>query len=109
MSGVLFQLFQFALVAALAPLVTGLTRKVKARLYGRLGPSPLQPYRDLVRLLRKQPAAAEHASTLFFASPAVAFVAIWLAAGLVPTFTTDLALAPPARSGRRSAPARGRS
>ena len=96
MSGVLFQLFQFALVAALAPLVTGLTPKVKARLYGRIGPSPLQPYRDLARLLRKQPAAAEHASTLFFASPAVAFVAIWLAAGLVPTFTTDLALAPTA-------------
>ncbi len=96
MSGLLFQIFQFALTVALAPLVTGLVRKVKARLNGRIGPSPLQPYRDLRRLLQKQPAAAENASLLFFAAPAIAFVALWLATGLVPTFTTDLALAPTA-------------
>jgi formate hydrogenlyase subunit 4 len=93
MSGVLFQVFHFALILALAPLVTGLVRKVKARLNGRIGASPLQPYRDLWRLLRKQPAAAETASPLFFTSPAVAFVTLWLAGGLVPAFTTDLALA----------------
>ena len=96
MSGVLFQIFQFALTAALAPLMTGLVRKIKARLNGRIGPSPLQPYRDLWRLLQKEPTSAEAASPLFFASPAVAFVALWLASGLVPTFTTDLALAPTA-------------
>jgi formate hydrogenlyase subunit 4 len=95
-SGLLFQIFQFALTAALAPLATGLARKIKARLSGRIGPSPLQPYRDLWRLLQKQPMAAEAASPLFFASPVVAFVALWLASGLVPTFTTDLALAPTA-------------
>jgi len=93
MSGVLFQLVQFALVLALAPLLTGIVRKVKARLNGRIGASPLQPYRDLARLLRKQPVAAEGASPLFFASPLAAFVILWLAAGLVPSFTTDLALA----------------
>ena len=58
MSGALFQAFQFALTLALAPLVTGLVRKLKARLNGRIGPSPLQPYRDLWRLLQKQPTAA---------------------------------------------------
>jgi formate hydrogenlyase subunit 4 len=95
-SGVLFQIFQFVLTAALAPLVTGVVRKIKARLNGRIGASPLQPYRDLWRLLRKQPTSAATASPVFFASPAVAFVALWLASGLVPTFTTDLALAPTA-------------
>jgi formate hydrogenlyase subunit 4 len=48
------------------------------------------------RLLQKQPASAETASPLFAASPAIAFVVLWLATGLVPTFTTDLALAPAA-------------
>ena len=38
MSGVLFQIVQFALAVALAPLLTGLVRRVKARLYGRIGP-----------------------------------------------------------------------
>ena len=93
MSGALFQVIQLVLMAALAPLLTGLVRRIKARLYGRIGPSPLQPYRDLWRLLRKEPTAAETASPLFFASPTVAFVVLWLACGLVPTFTTDLALA----------------
>jgi len=95
-SGVLFQLVQFVLILGLAPAVTGLVRKVKARLNGRIGASPLQPYRDLQRLLRKQPTAAEAASPLFFAAPVVGLVLIWLASGLVPTFTVDLALAPSA-------------
>jgi formate hydrogenlyase subunit 4 len=95
-SGALFQTFQFALTLALAPLITGLVRKLKARLNGRMGPSPLQPYRDLWRLLQKEPASAEAASPLFFAAPAIAFVALWLASGLVPAFTIDLALAPTA-------------
>ena len=41
------------LVLLLAPLLTGLVRKVKARLQRRRGPSLLQPYRDLRRLLRQ--------------------------------------------------------
>lgn len=96
MSGLLFQSFQFALMLVLAPLVTGLVRKFKARLNGRIGASPLQPYRDLWRLLQKQPVVADTASPVFFAAPLIAFLAIWLASGLVPAIATDLALAPTA-------------
>jgi formate hydrogenlyase subunit 4 len=71
-------------------------RLVKARLLGRRGPSLLQPYRDLARLLRKEVVLANNASWLFRSVPYVMFTAIWLAAGLVPVFTTDLALAPTA-------------
>ena len=45
---------QMALVLLLAPLLTGFVRKVKARLLRRRGPPVLQPYRDLIRLLRKE-------------------------------------------------------
>jgi len=43
---------QMLLVLALAPLLTGFIRKLKAQLLRRRGPSLLQPYRDLNRLMR---------------------------------------------------------
>ena len=63
------QFFQFLLVLLLAPGLTGLVRKVKARLLGRRGPSLLQPYRDLLRLLRKDAVIAQNASWLFRFAP----------------------------------------
>ena len=45
--GLLVQGVQMTLVLLLAPLLTGLVRKVKARLQRRQGPSVIQPYRDL--------------------------------------------------------------
>ncbi|WP_372399193.1 NADH-quinone oxidoreductase subunit H [Azospirillum sp. HJ39] len=95
-ASILYQIVHMVLVLALAPLLTGWVRLVKARLLGRRGPSPIQPYRDLLRLLRKEVVLAHNASWLFRATPYVMFTAIWLAAGLVPVFTTRLALAPAA-------------
>lgn len=95
-ASVIHQIVQMVLVLALAPLLTGWVRLVKARLLGRRGPSLFQPYRDLARLLRKEVVLANNASWLFRSVPYVMFTAIWLAAGLVPVFTTDLALAPTA-------------
>jgi len=81
---------QMALVLLLAPLLTGLVRQVKARLLRRRGPSVLQPYRDLARLLRKEVVLAHNASWLFRVSPYLIFAATWVAAALIPTFATDL-------------------
>jgi formate hydrogenlyase subunit 4 len=81
---------QMLLVLLLAPLVTGLVRKVKARLLRRRGPPLLQPYRDLVRLLRKEVVLAENASWLFRVIPYLVFAATWVAAALVPTFQSGL-------------------
>jgi formate hydrogenlyase subunit 4 len=94
--GFVAQILHMALVLALAPLLTGLVRKTKARLLGRRGPSLVQPYRDLLRLLRKDAVLAENASWLFRATPYLVFAATWLAASLVPSFTTDLLLSPTA-------------
>jgi formate hydrogenlyase subunit 4 len=81
---------QMLLVLLLAPLLTGLTRRVKARILSRQGPPLIQPYRDLVRLLRKEAVLAQNASWLFRAVPYVVFAATWIAAALVPTFATGL-------------------
>ncbi|MGH7024916.1 MAG: respiratory chain complex I subunit 1 family protein [Caulobacteraceae bacterium] len=79
-----------ALVLALAPLLTGFTRKVKARLTRRRGAPLIQPYRDLWRLMRKEVVLAENASWLFRAAPYLIFAGAWVAAALVPTFATGL-------------------
>jgi len=81
---------QMALVLALAPLLTGFIRKVKARLVRRQGPPLVQPYRDLWRLMRKEAVLAENASWLFRAAPYLIFAGAWVAAALVPTFATGL-------------------
>jgi formate hydrogenlyase subunit 4 len=85
------QLVQLVIVLALAPLLTGVTRKVKARLLRRRGPSVVQPYRDLLKLVRKEAVVAENASWLFRSAPYIIFATTWVAAALVPTFATGLA------------------
>jgi formate hydrogenlyase subunit 4 len=85
-----FQGVQMLLVLLLSPLLTGLVRKVKARLLRRQGPPLLQPYRDLIRLMRKDVVLAENASWLFRIVPYFVFAATWVAASLVPTFRTGL-------------------
>jgi formate hydrogenlyase subunit 4 len=81
---------QMLLVLAAAPLLTGFVRKVKARLMRRRGPSLIQPYRDLIRLMRKEVVLADNASWLFRAIPYIIFATTWVAAALVPTFRTGL-------------------
>jgi formate hydrogenlyase subunit 4 len=81
---------QIFAVVALAPLLLGFTRKVKARALRRLGPPIAQPYRDLLKLFRKEAVVAENASWLFRVAPYVIFATTWVAAALVPTFATGL-------------------
>lgn len=86
----LIQGSQMLLVLVLAPLLTGVVRKVKARLMRRQGASIFQPYRDLARLMRKEAVVAEGASWLFRVAPYLIFATTWVAAALVPTFATGL-------------------
>jgi len=81
---------QMCLVLLLAPLLTGFVRKVKARLLRRRGPPLLQPYRDLIRLMRKDVVLADNASWLFRVIPYLIFAGTWVAASLVPTFGNGL-------------------
>jgi formate hydrogenlyase subunit 4 len=86
----LVQLAQLLLVLALAPLLTGYVRKVKAHLLRRRGPPVLQPYRDLLKLIRKEVVLADNASWVFRMAPYVIFATTLVAAALVPTFATGL-------------------
>ncbi len=88
--GLIVQGAQMVVVLAMAPLLTGFVRKMKARLLRRRGPSVFQPYRDLLRLMRKEVVLADNASWLFRVIPYLVFAATWVAAALVPTFAVGL-------------------
>jgi formate hydrogenlyase subunit 4 len=89
-SDILVQTIQMLLVLVLSPLLTGFVRKAKARMLRRQGPSVFQPYRDLLRLMRKEVVLADNASWLFRVTPYLIFATTWVAAALVPTFATGL-------------------
>ena len=68
----------------LAPLLPGLVQHTKARLQGRRGPSPLQPYRELRRLWRKSGIEVEGTGIVARLAPSVAAAAIVAGVLLVP-------------------------
>ena len=90
----LAQLLHAGLVLALAPVLIGFVRFIKARLMGRRGPPLLQPWRDILKLLRKRPVLAEGATAITQATPYIACAATFLAACLVPGFAQGMVLAP---------------
>jgi formate hydrogenlyase subunit 4 len=81
---------QMALVVAIAPLMLGVTRKVKARLLRRIGPPLHQPYLDLWKLMHKEAVLAHNASWVYRVAPYLIFAATWVAAALVPSYATGL-------------------
>jgi formate hydrogenlyase subunit 4 len=89
-------ILHLAIMLAAAPVVAGLMRIIKARLLGRIGPPLLQPWRDLVRLARKQPVMAENASWFFRAAPLAEFATLIAATALVPSFALGMVTAPAA-------------
>ncbi len=69
---------------ALAPLLPGLVQHWKARLQGRRGPTPLQPYRELRRLWGKSAVDVEGAGPVYRLAPSVAAGSVAVAVLLVP-------------------------
>ena len=82
-------IFQVLVIMALAPLVTGLIRKTKARTQKRIGASVFQPYYDIVKLLHKDEVISDQSSWLFRLAPWVNFVSIGAAAFFIPVFLTS--------------------
>ncbi len=95
MTGVLLVILQIIVATAITPLLVGVMRQVRARMEGRVGPGPLQPYRDVRKLLAKEPLRAEGSSVLLVAAPLVLLVSSLLVVALVPLVTTATVIAVP--------------
>lgn len=67
-----------------APLLHGTVQHLEARLQGRRGPSPTQPYRELRRLWGKSTVAPQRATAIYRAAPAIVATCTALALLLVP-------------------------
>lgn len=79
-----FVWLQTALFVLLAPLFAGWIKWLKCHLQNRRPPSLLQPYRDLLRLVRKDVVLADNASVLFRGAPYIISGCTVLAASVVP-------------------------
>ena len=90
----LAQLLHGVLVLAAAPSLAGLHRWLTAWFAGLAPPDPRQPWRDIGRLLRKQPVVAENASPITNLAAPWCLASVAIPALLVPSFTLGMAFAP---------------
>lgn len=95
-SGIVSQLLAILVALALAPLLGGWVNQWRAWLQNKSAPPLFQPYHLLHKLFNKESVLAEHASSLFRATPYIVFGCMALASAIVPTLSTDLPLAPAA-------------
>ena len=70
--------------ALLAPLAAGTVQTLKARLQGRPGPTPLQPYRELRRLWGKSGVRPVPSTLVYALAPALAVASVAVALLIVP-------------------------
>jgi formate hydrogenlyase subunit 4 len=90
MIGYLLEIGQALLALLLAPGLVGFIRMVKARLQGRRGAPPWQPYYDLRKLFGKEAVVSRNASWLFRFSPYLIFAATVVVTMLVPLVAAPL-------------------
>ncbi len=81
-------ILQVLVATAITPLLVGVMRQVRARMEGRVGAGLLQPYRDVRKLLAKEPLRAEGSSIVLIAAPLVLLVSSLMVVALVPLVTT---------------------
>ncbi len=85
---ILFNLLQVLTVLAFAPLVAGVSSRLKEIIQSKRGPSILQPYFDLWKLFHKDEVVSEESSWIFRATPYVVFVAPIFVTLLIPVLTS---------------------
>jgi hydrogenase-4 component C len=86
---ILIGLLQALAILALAPLFSGFSRVLRAKMHNRRGPSILQNYRDLAKLMKRQEVVSRQAGWVFRMTPFVTMAAMLLVAAIVPIFTVQ--------------------
>ncbi len=89
MTAVVLIIVQVLVALAVTPLLLGVMRQVRSRLESRVGAGVLQPYRDVAKLLRKQPLRAQGSSPILVYAPLVLLVSSLMIVALVPLITTS--------------------
>jgi formate hydrogenlyase subunit 4 len=82
-----FNVVQVFTVMLFAPLVSGITSRLKEIIQSKRGPSIFQPYRDLWKLFHKDEIVSEESSWIFRFTPYVIFVTPIFVTLLIPVLT----------------------
>ena len=101
MNNIFYYLLQFSSVLLLAPLVGGITKKIKAFSQKRKGPPLIQNYFDVLKLLRKGTVVSTTSSWIYRIAPYLTFASALCACLFIPIsllgqpagFTGDIILA----------------
>ena len=88
MTGAVVAVAQAAVLVVMSPLLVGVMRQVRARLEGRAGAGVRQPWRDLRKLLAKEPLTADGVSWISAAGPLVLVTSSLLLCALTPVLGT---------------------
>lgn len=71
----------------LTPLMTGISRMMRARMHSRRGPGVLQDYRDIIKLLKRQDVATAASGLVFQATPFIILGTMLLLSMALPALT----------------------
>jgi formate hydrogenlyase subunit 4 len=101
LNNIFYYLLQFASVLLLAPLIGGITKKIKAFSQKRKGPPLIQNYFDVLKLLRKGTVVSTTSSWIYRIAPYLTFASALCACLFIPIsllgqpagFTGDIILA----------------
>ena len=91
--GIFAQLAAMAIALVLAPLLVGWVNQCRAWLQNRGAPPLMQQFRMLHKLFWKESVVAHGATAMFRLAPYVVFACMLLACMIIPTLSTDMALA----------------
>ena len=88
-SMILIGLLQALVLLLVAPLFSGFSRVMRAKMHSRRGPSIFQNYYDLAKLMKRQEVISEQAGWAFRAAPYVTLASMLLIATIIPIFTVQ--------------------
>jgi hydrogenase-4 component C len=86
---ILIGLLQALVVLLAAPLFSGFSRVLRAKIQSRKGPPLLQNYLDIIKLMKRQEVIPAQTSWVFRATPYIMMASMLLIACIIPIFTTQ--------------------
>jgi formate hydrogenlyase subunit 4 len=85
---IIFNAIQVLVVMAFAPLIKGISNRLKENLQSKRGPSIFQPYRDIWKLFHKDQVVSRHSTWIFRYTPFVVFITPIFVTLLIPVLTS---------------------
>ncbi|MFC3396120.1 respiratory chain complex I subunit 1 family protein [Brenneria rubrifaciens] len=84
---ILCAVLQALCLLAIAPLMSGMARVIRAKMHSRQGPGVLQDYRDIFKLLKRQDVSPQHAGGVFRLMPYILIGTMLVVAMTLPIVT----------------------